>query len=104
MKCRKLILRWCRYPVHCGYKQPYCACASHHLAPTSPDRVHANEVSTDRPIPGGHIALPSAGVYISSPPWVPGVPVAASRRSCNKAVEKNPTVLCLPCRTRWAQQ
>jgi hypothetical protein len=44
------------------------------------------------PIPGGHIALPSAGVYISTPPWVPGVPVA-SRRSRNKAVEKNPTVL-----------
>ena len=43
-------------------------------------------------IPGGHIALPSAGVYISSPPWVPGVPVA-SRHSCNKAVEKNPTML-----------
>jgi hypothetical protein len=31
-------------------------------------------------------------VYISSPPWVPWVPIA-SRRSCNKAVEKNPTML-----------
>jgi hypothetical protein len=94
--------RWRRFPVHCGHKQPYCACASQHLAPTPPYRVHANEVSTGRPIPGGHIALASAGVYIGSPPWVPRVLVAASRHSCNKAVEKNPTVLCLPCRTRWA--
>jgi hypothetical protein len=47
------------------------------------------KVPADWPIPGGHIALPSAGVYIGSPPWVPVAP----RRSCNKAVEKNPTVL-----------
>jgi hypothetical protein len=49
-------------------------------------------VQADCPIPGGHMALPSAGVYISSPPWVPGVPIAP-RRSRNKAVEKNQTVL-----------
>ena len=68
--------RYRRFQVHRGHKQPYCACASHHLAPTPPQRVYANEVSTGQPIPGGHIALPSAGVYIRSPPWVPGVPVA----------------------------
>jgi hypothetical protein len=61
------------------------------------------KVLADWPIPGGHIALPSAGVYISSPPWVPGIPVA-SRRSCNKAVEKNLTVLRFPCRMRWVKQ
>jgi hypothetical protein len=95
--------RWRRFPVHRGHKQHHCAGTSPNLAPTPHEWVHANEVSTGRPIPGGHIALPSAGVYISSPPWVPGVPVAASRHSCNKAVEKNPTVLCLPCLTRWVQ-
>jgi hypothetical protein len=62
------------------------------------------KVPADWPIPGGHKAFPCAGVYIRSPPWVPGVPVAALRRSCNKAVEKNLTVLCLPCQTRWARQ
>ena len=93
-RCRQpMPKRWHRFPVHHGHKHPYCACTSHHLVPTPPEQVNANEVSTGRPIPGGHIALPSAGVYISSPPWVPGVPVA-SRHSCNKAVEKNPTVLC----------
>jgi len=59
------------------------------------------KVPADWPIPGGHIALPSARVYISSPPWVPRIPVA-SRLSCNKAVEKNLTVLHFPCWRRWA--
>jgi hypothetical protein len=57
-----------------------------------PSRCIKIKVPADWTIPGAHIALPSAGVYISSPPWVPRVPVA-SRRSYNKAVEKNPTVL-----------
>jgi hypothetical protein len=52
------------------------------------------KVPADWPIPGGHKAFPCAGVYIRSPPWVPRVSLA-SRCSCNKAVEKNPTVLCV---------
>jgi hypothetical protein len=77
-RCRQLTpKRWCRFPVHHGHKQPYCACASHHLVPTPPEQVHANEVSAGQPIPGGHIALTSARMYISSPSWVPGVPIAA---------------------------
>jgi hypothetical protein len=32
---------------------------------------------------GGHGAFSCTRVYIRSPPWVPGVAVAASRRSCN---------------------
>jgi hypothetical protein len=61
------------------------------------------KVTADWPIPGGHKAFPCAGVYIRSPPWVPGVPIAPSRRSFNKAVEKNPTVLGLRCRARWVR-
>jgi hypothetical protein len=103
-RCRQLMpKRWRRFPVHCGCKQHHCTGTSPNLATTPPEQVHANEVSTGRPIPGGHIGLPSAEVYITSPPWVPGVPVA-SRTSCNKAVDKNPTVLCFPCQARWAQQ
>jgi hypothetical protein len=100
--CRQLTpKRWHRFPIHHARKQHHCSGASQNLAQTPPEQVHANEVSTGRPIPGGHIALPSAGVYMSSRHWVPRVPVA-SRSSCNKAVEKNPTVLRFPCRMRWA--
>jgi hypothetical protein len=40
------------------------------------------KVRADWTIPGGHIALPSAGVYISSPPWVPAIKLLRRIRPC----------------------
>jgi hypothetical protein len=82
--CRKPTLRWHQFLVcHC-HKQHHCAGVNLCLAPTPPERVHSNSVTAVQPIPGGHEAFPCAGVHISRPPWVPGVPVLASRCSCNK--------------------
>ena len=71
----------------CFHKQHHCKFA-----------LHANWVLADWPIPGGHGAFSCAGVHISSPPWVPGVPVAASRCSCNKGCweESDHVVSSLP--------
>jgi hypothetical protein len=86
-------------------------------------QVHHDAGSINKSIFGGDMPLPSwlaeaaclvrwhglpwvdgGWEYINRPLWVPGVPVAASRHSCNKAAEKNLTVLCLPCRPRWVRQ
>ena len=66
------------------HKQHHRAGDNSNLAPTPPERVHANWVLADWPIPGGHRAFSCAGVHISRAPWAPGVPVEASRHSCNK--------------------
>ena len=74
---------------HC-HKQHHCAGVNLNLAPTPPERVHANWVLADWPIPGGHGAFSCAGVHISRAPCAPGVPVEASRHSCNKGCWEKP--------------
>jgi hypothetical protein len=74
-------------------KQPHCAGASPNLAPTPPEWVHTNQSAVRLTNPRRTHSSPLCwGVYKQSS-LGSRVPVA-SRRSCNKAVEKNPTLLC----------
>ena len=82
---------------HC-HKQHHCAGVNSNLAPTPPERVHANWVPADWPIPGGHGAFSCAGVHISRAPWAPGVQHRGV--PAIKSVEKNLTVSCCSCWSR----